>query len=255
MNSTRRAAPLVFLLLACGGSEAPRKKLSYTENAKRDYESAYQQLREENCLEAEPAFRRITRDFPYSRYAAMSELRVGDCLMQMGKHPQAITAYRRFIRNRPAHVKVPYARYKVAESYYEQIPGDWLLSPAAHERDQSATRDALRQLRQFLVDYPEHKLSKGATMLVQKCLRLLAKHEMSVAEYYEGRGKHRAAIIRYEGVAEGYRGSGLAAESLYRAGKLYLDELRDKPRALDAFRELVKSFPNTAQAARAQRYL
>ena len=42
-------------------------------------------------------------------------------------------AYRSFVRHRPAHADVPYAEFKIAESYYRQIPSDFFLSPPPHQ--------------------------------------------------------------------------------------------------------------------------
>src|SRR5690606_20256309 len=111
-------------------------------------------------------------EYPYSRFAALAELRVADCLLMQGKHAEAISAYRQFVRGRPSHRQVPFARFKVAEAYYEQMPEDWLLSPPAHERDQGPTRDALQQLRGFIVDYPEDARVPKAQDMVRAALAL-----------------------------------------------------------------------------------
>ncbi|MEM6958939.1 MAG: outer membrane protein assembly factor BamD, partial [Myxococcota bacterium] len=144
--------------------------VAYSEDAQQAYENALEAFRRDNCLDAEPAFRRVRREFPYSRFAALAELRVADCKFKGGQYAEAITAYRQFIRFRPSHSQIEYARFRVAESHYKQIPTEWFFSPPTHERDRQATEDALRQLRRYLLDYPDSERIAEAREMMQRCI-------------------------------------------------------------------------------------
>ena len=141
---------LLAFAMACGGGSASgagsgRKMLDPDDDARSGYEKALLDFRRGDCLSAEPMFREIRREFPYSRFAALAELRVGDCQFKNEAYPEAIQTYRQFVRIRPSHKEIPYARFRIAEAYYNQIPGGWFMTPPAAERDQSAARDALIQ--------------------------------------------------------------------------------------------------------------
>lgn len=237
-------------LAACGGSQQGQN-LSYGENARAAYEAALEDFQSGDCLEAEPAFRRVRRQFPYSRYAALSELRIADCMMEQDKYAEAIQAYRQFVRYRPSHAEVPYARFKIAEAYYKQVPEDWILAPPAHERDQGPTRDALAQLRRFLLDYPDDPRARDARAMAKKALALLARHELYVARFYLDRDHPRAAIGRLRTLVSAYQGSGVEPEALLLMGRIYLD-IRDAQHARETLRELVEHFPRSRQAAEAR---
>lgn len=256
-----KANAVIFSLLSaaifvcgCGSSSSNRSGLSYGQNAREAYSAALKDMRSGNCVDAEPAFKRIRREFPYSRFAALSELRAADCLLDQNKYPEAIQAYREFIRFRPSHAEVPYASFKIAEAYFKQIPDDWLLAPPSYERDQGPSHEALKQLQRFILDYPDDDRVRAAHRMERKAMAILAKHEMYVAKFYLGRDKPRAAVGRLRTVLRAYEGSGLEPEALLLLGEVYL-KLKDPNQARTTFEELVERFPQTAQAGKARKYL
>lgn len=242
-----------ILLSACGGPERPRN-LSYGDSARADYERAKQSFDNDDCLEAEPAFRKVRRDYPYSRYAALAELRIADCLLMQNKPVEAIAAYRRFVRNRPSHDEVPYARFKIAEAYYKQIPEEWILSPPTEELDQGPTREALRQLRRFILDFPDDPRVADANSMVKKSLAVLARHELYVANFYLGRGHPRAAVMRLETLLRAYEGSGVEPEAMLLLGRTYLN-MQNREKAKETFESLVQRYPRSGHAEQARGYL
>jgi outer membrane protein assembly factor BamD len=250
---------LVSLVLACSGSSGTLSKtgksmLDPEDDARSGYEKALLDFRRGDCLSAQPTFEEIRREFPYSRFAALSELRIGDCQFKNEQYPEAIETYRQFIRIRPSHKEIPYARFRMAEAYYNQIPGGWFMTPPSHERDQSAARDALIQLRRFVVDFPEDHRVPDANELMQKCMSLLAAHELYVARFYMQREAYRGVISRLKGLLAAYPGSDVEAEAMLLLGQVYL-ELDQTDAARDALGEVVQRFPNTGEAKRARSLL
>lgn len=243
----------LFVLPACGANNTPRA-LSYGENARRSYRNAFAAFEDRDCLTADPLFRRIRREYPYSRYAALAELRLADCAAIQNNYTEAIRAYRSFVRHRPAHPEVPYAHFKIAESYYRQIPSDFFLSPPAQERDQTATRSALRQLRRFVLDYPDSEHIEDAREMVRGALALLARHELYVAEFYLNRDHATAAVGRLRHLLDVYEGSGIEPEALLMLGRVYL-HMRETRDARRTFEELVDRFPESGYAEQAREYL
>lgn len=246
---------LLVLVAACGGGSGTGKTgkslLRPEDDARTAYERALLDFRRGDCLNAEPTFREIRREFPYSRFAALSELRIGDCQFKNEAYPEAIQTYRQFVRIRPSHKEVPYARFRIAEAYYNQIPGGWFMTPPAHERDQSAARDALIQLRRFVVDYPNDQRVPDANKLMERCMSLLAAHELYVARFYLKRDAYRGVISRLRGLLAAYPGSGVEPEALLLLGQVYIEA--DEPEAArDALSELVQRFPDTSEAKKAR---
>ncbi len=255
-----RLAPALLSLLVlglvapgCGSNQTPRA-LSYGENARRSYRNAYAAFEDRDCLTADPLLRRIRREYPYSRYAALAELRLADCAVIQNNYTEAIRAYRSFVRHRPAHPEVPYAHFKIAEAYYRQIPSDFFLSPPAQERDQTATRSALRQLRRFVLDYPDSEYMEEAREMVRGALGLLAQHELYVAEFYLGLDRPQAAVGRLRHLLDVYEGSGIEPQALLLLGRVFL-HMRETRDAQRAFEELIDRFPESGYAEQAREFL
>jgi outer membrane protein assembly factor BamD len=252
-----------FMLLAssmaCGNSsmskkDSTRKMLDPDDDARSGYERALLDFRRGDCLTAEPMFREIRREFPYSRFAALAELRIGDCQFKNEAYPEAIQTYRQFVRIRPSHKEIPYARFRIAEAYYNQIPGGWFMTPPAAERDQSAARDALIQLRRFVVDYPDDQRVPKANELMEKCMSLLAAHELYVARFYLKRDAYRGVISRLTGLLTAYPGSGVEREALLLLGQVYL-KAKEVDAAKETLNQIIQRFPDSGEAKKARSML
>ena len=241
--------------IACGGGSGTgssgKSLLKADDDARTAYERALLSFRRGDCLNAEPTFAEIRREFPYSRFAALAELRIGDCQFKNEAYPEAIQTYRQFVRIRPSHREIPYARFRIAEAYYNQIPGGWFMTPPGHERDQTAARDALIQLRRFVVDYPDDQRVPDAIQLMERCMSMLAAHEFYVARFYLKRDAYRGVISRLRGLLAAYPGSGVEAKALLLLGEVYMQTEQVKA-ARGALTELVQRFPDTDEAKKAQ---
>lgn len=246
--------PLSLALLLCAACASVQKTGSYAEDARLEYEKAMQAFEKQDCITAEPLFKKIRANYPYTRYAALSELREADCLAIQDKHAEAIEIYQRFAKVHASHEAVPYARFKAAESQVAQIPSDWFLAPPAYERDLRAARDALRDLRRFLLDFPEDERAPEAAKMERRVLGLLARHELYVAEFYLKRDQPDAAVVRLQDMLATYEGSGLEPEAMLLMGRTQL-MLKDRTSAHSTFRELIARYPKSGSAAQAERFL
>jgi outer membrane protein assembly factor BamD len=213
-----------------------------------------QAFEDRDCLTAQPLFQNIRREYPYSRYAALAELRHADCEMEQQHYTEAIRAYRSFIRQRPTHAEVDTANFSVARAYFRQIPTDFLLSPPPEERDQAATRSALRVVRRFLLEFPESDHVEEAQDIERQVLALLARHELYVANYYLQQDHPEATIARVRTLLDQYEGSGIEAEAMIVLGRTYL-HMRDSAQARLTFGEIIDRYPESGYAAQARSFL
>ena len=246
--------PLLLSALQLGCGAAAPAELSYGESARRDYERASEAYADGDCLTAEPLFQHVVREYSYSRYAALAELRVADCELAQNHYTEAIRRYRSFVRARPTHERVDYANFQIALCYFRQIPTDIFLTPPPEERDQNPTRSALRVVRRFLRDYPRSEQAEQARRIERECLELLARHELYVAGFYLQRDRPLAAVGRLAYVLAEYPGSGLDPDALLLLGRTYL-HMRERGEARRTFEDLIARFPESALVEQAQRYL
>ena len=240
------------LAAGCGGPQAG--PTSYGQRAREDYERAMQAFEANDCLTADPLFQNVRREYPYSRYAALAELRHADCELRQSHYTEAIRAYRSFVRARPTHEDVDTASFSIALAYFRQIPDDFFLSPPPEERDQAATRSALRIVRQFLEDYPDSEHVEEARRIEHRVLELLARHELYVGGWYLQRDNAQATINRLETLLASYEGSGVEPEAMLLLGRTYLHML-EQDEAQRTFSRILDRYPTSGFAEQARRYL
>jgi outer membrane protein assembly factor BamD len=228
--------------------------LNYGDRAHSEYEAAMEQFDGGDLLGAAESFRRIRREYGLSRWAWLAELRLADTDFRTEKYAEAIQGYRSWIRYHPTQPEVDYAHYMIARSYFAQIPNDWVLVPASWERDQSSTHDAEDSLQRFVRDYEQSRYVTEARDYLRRTRELLARHEISVAEFYLGRNRPEAAIMRLQTVVETYADSGLEPEALLKMGEVYLLMGR-RGEARATFNTIVTRFQRSSFVDAARRYL
>ena len=255
MNTLRHiilAASLLFLAAGCATTSA--QTTDYKSQVEAAYAKAERAMERGDYVDAVARYNAIRSRYPYSQFATLSELRLGDAYFEEEKFASAISQYRNFIKLHPNHPKVIYASYMVAEAFNGQMPGDWLLLPPSYERELASARDAQREYEFFLKKYPDSEFTEDARRSLALVKRRLADHEMYVAQFYLKRDNPRATAMRLTYLLDNYSGVGLDAPALFLLARAYL-ELKDTTRARTALDDLVSNFPDTDLAQEAQNYL
>jgi outer membrane protein assembly factor BamD len=241
----------VFLLLVAGCATTNTAGGPAPGSAEALYNQAMEDLDDGLYPEALKGFNDVKTKFPYSKFAALSDLRVADTHFARAKHLEAIDAYRNFMKFHPNHDQSAYAMLRIGDAYYEQIPSDWWFLPPSAEKDQGNTRLAIAAYRDMLSRFGKHDLADQARQKLDECRQKLAEHEMYVARFYFDRDRYKAAAGRAEGLLETYSGLGFDEEALWIAGKSRF-ETGEKERARDALSRLVKQFPDGGKASDAR---
>jgi outer membrane protein assembly factor BamD len=240
---------------ACGGNSGT-KAVKYSVSAQKNYQKGLDQLQDKDWIAAAKYFSFIRSRFPYSKYAVLAELRLCDAEFGAGHRLQAIDSYKLFIKFHPTHEMVAngYAAFRIGESYFKMLPGDWWLVPPSYEKDQSATSDAGRELSKFVRKYPKSPFIKKATEMLVKVNKHLARHEWYVAKFYWNRGKPMATVLRLRRLLDRYSGAGFDGDALWLLGRAYV-KVKMPKRARGAWEKLVREHPAHKRVKDAQRAL
>ncbi|MFU8806207.1 MAG: outer membrane protein assembly factor BamD [Bradymonadaceae bacterium] len=230
------------------------KPTTYSDMAEHTYFQGERSFEKKDYFKAMQSYNTVRNQFPYSRYAALADLRIADAYYAQEQYSSSIEQYRSFVRLYPRHEEVTYAYWRIANSFYEQMPSDWWLMPPAHERDLSRTREAVRELRLFLKHFPESEYAPEAQRKLAEVRQRIAEHEYYVAEFYLRNKNHKAVVGRLTYLLTHYAGLGFDREALLQLGKSYL-EIGERERAITALEDLVQVHPNSEQAKEARRYL
>jgi len=222
--------------------------------AEETYQRAMEDLADSLYPEAIAGFAEVKTKFPYSKFAALADLRTADTHYEQSKYLEAVDAYRQFLKLHPNHAEAPYAMWRIGESYAEQAPGDhWFLPPAA-EKDQADVRLAIDAYRDMLARYPKSDYSAKAQAKLDSARQHLASHELYVAEFYWQRDKYQAAAARAEGMLRDYSGLGLDPQALWLSARARA-RLGEVAPARAAAERLVTQFPKSEEASGARQLI
>ena len=241
------------------------------------------QFNSHQWIDAQLLFHEVKRKYSYSKYARLAELRIADADFEQEKFSDAIREYKDFIHaHRSEDEEIAYARSRVAESMYAEIPESFLM-PAGEERDQASVVDTYKELRSFLSDYPSAKESAHVRDLLGQVTARLIRHELYVARFYLGKDNFDAAVARIQYALRTYpdaagggdvtadsdasagavrrpqagtgtADAGLHAEALLLLGETYL-KMHKWPDARQAFEVIVRVHDGSAVAEQARNYL
>src|SRR5688500_19497990 len=98
-------------------------------------------LEEKNWEVVEQMFDGVRKNYSYSRYARLAELRIADANYEQEKLAEALSGYKSFVHDYPNDPEVPYARYRIAQAEYDSVSVSFFLPPL-EERDLAAVNDA-----------------------------------------------------------------------------------------------------------------
>lgn len=161
------------------------------------YQRGTEALEDSRWLTAREYFRRLVDTYPTSRFRQDARLGIGDTYLGEGGVDSDILAageFREFLRFYPLAERADYAQYRLAQSQVRQM-----LSP---QRDQTATREALRELDTFMSSYPNSQYMPDVAKLYREARDRLSESEFLVGRHYFRTRWYPGAISRLEALLE-----------------------------------------------------
>jgi outer membrane protein assembly factor BamD len=202
-------------LSACANRGEKRKRVVYEERpVELLYATGARRLDQRRWQDAIDYFEEVERQHPYSEWSRRAILMTLYASYESSKYDEAISASDRFIQLYPGNPQVPYAYYMRAVAYYEQI--------ADVGRDQAATAQAQRALREVISRFPDSEYAADARLKLQTVRDQLAGKEMAVGRWYLRQGQTLAAAGRFKAVVDKYQTTSHTPEALYRLVEAYL---------------------------------
>jgi outer membrane protein assembly factor BamD len=234
-----RSAEILCVLALCAACASGKDSVDLTKplngaaasDAAKAYQKGMSEKKDKNYLEATRYFEAVRSGFPYSQFAALSELAVADMDFDRDEYSAAAVAYQEFVKSHPSHPKADYAAFRVGLSNYEDKPSDWFLVPPASEKDQAPIKGALEALQRFVIAYPKSEYMTRARDLINDCRQRLAAHDRYVAGFYWKRKAWRGAAGRLLSLADTYGdldNGKLRSDSLWRAAVAFQNAKDDK---------------------------
>jgi outer membrane protein assembly factor BamD len=242
---------LLLILLALSGACASKeKKAVLTAGAEADkylFEQGTESLTKRRWLRAREYFRRIVDDYPQSRYRPDAKLGLGDTYLGDASVESLILGaneFKEFLTFYPTHERAYYAQYKLGLCHYEQM-----LAP---QRDQTPTRDALREFETFVERFPDSKLINEGRKKLQECRDRLSDADYQVGYFYYRSKWYPGAIVRLRAVLKANPEYGNRDALYYYLADTYV-KINAPAEALPLLDKLTKEFDKSEFLDRAKK--
>jgi outer membrane protein assembly factor BamD len=154
------------------------------------------EMRKKDYEDALKAFKQLKEHYPYSKYAILAELKIGDAHFHQKEYGEAALAYEEFARLHPRNEVVPYVLYQIGMCHF--------LSFSTVDRDQEETRLAMESFQRVIQAYPQSEYAKKAAKQYFECQKRIVAHEYAVGEFYIHREKYRSAKERLDKISKIY---------------------------------------------------
>ena len=191
-----RALPLLLLVALAACSSAVKKPPTGTPEPDRFlFERGTEQLNSKHWLTSREYFRQLVDSYPQSPFRADAKLGVGDTYI--GEHsPEsfvlAANEFREFLTFYPTHVRAGYAQFKLGMTFFYQMHGP--------ERDQTETREAIKELTAFVERYPRSELLDEGRTRLREAHDRLSQSEYRVGYFYWRSRWYPGAIDRFKAI-------------------------------------------------------
>ncbi len=153
-------------------------------------------LKKKNYDDAIDTFEKLRDRFPYSEQALLAQIKVADAYYYRKKYDEALQAYKDFEKLHPTNKAVPYCVFRQGLCYYRQR--------STIDRDQTFTTKAMAEFRRLKQKFPDCEYIVKADNYIAHCRKDLGEHELYVADFYFKTKRYKAALDRYQTVAQDY---------------------------------------------------
>lgn len=151
-------------------------------------------------------FQRLKDFYPFSKYAILAELKLGDAHYQLKQYEDAVFAYEEFEKLHPRNEAIPYVIYQIGRCHYDRI--------STIDRDQTAAANALKTFQRLQEQFPDDRYAASADPLIVECQKSLAGHEFYVGEFYFKSKHYPGARQRFANVLSLYPDTGYHQQAL-----------------------------------------
>src|SRR5687768_10737733 len=242
------AVLLIAALLAGCAQKTTNRPPGTADADKFLFDRGTESAKERKWIDAREYFRNLVDNYPQSPYRPDAKLALGDTYINEGTTESLLLGaneFREFLTFYPTHARADYAQLQLARSFTEQM-----LAP---ERDQTATKDAIREIEIFLQRFPNSKLAPEARKLEREARDRLSEASYRVGYFYYRLKYYPGAIDRFREVLKNDPGyTNRDALYYHLAEALYRSEPPQKAEALPYYERLVKEFEKSEYLEEAQ---
>jgi outer membrane protein assembly factor BamD len=200
------------------------------------YDRGKEALDRKKWITAREFFKQVTETYTQSPVRPDAKLGIGDTYLGEGSAESlvlAIAEFQEFLSFYPTHARADYAQYKLGLAHFRQM--------RAPQRDQTETRDAIREFETFVTRYPNSSLLPEVKDRLREAKDRVSEAEFEVGRFYFRIHWYPGAIERLTALLKDDPEFTSRDGAYYYLGESLLQVGR-KAEALPLFEKLVAEF-------------
>ncbi len=167
------------------------------DTAQEIYEAANEEMSEKNYVRAVELYNKLKDTYPFSPYTIDAELSLGDAYFLDEEFELAGETYKDFEALHPRNEAIPYVLYQTGMSLLNQF--------RSIDRATTELQEAYEYFDRLQQTFPDSPYTTSARENMQECRRLMAEHELYIADVFWHMGKYGPAWRRYVYVEENFQ--------------------------------------------------
>jgi outer membrane protein assembly factor BamD len=152
-------------------------------------------LKDRKWITAREYYSELLESYPQSPLRADAKLGVGDTYIgenNSASYVYALNEYREFLAFYPTHSRADYAQYQLGMVHLNQMLGP--------QRDQTETKEAIREFQTFVDRFPNSPMIGQARQRLREARDRLGDSELQVGVFYLNIRAYSSAIDRLRGL-------------------------------------------------------
>jgi outer membrane protein assembly factor BamD len=183
------------MLAACASGNRGNVPAGTTDPDKFLFDKGTDNLNRKKWLTAREFFKQLTETYTQSPLRPDAKLGIGDTYLGEGTSEAlvlAINEFKEFLTFYPTNPRSDYAQYKLGMAHYRQMRNP--------QRDQSETRDTIKEFQAFVDRYPNSKLLPEVQAKLREGKDRLDTSDYLVGFFYWRQKWYPGAIDRFKAV-------------------------------------------------------
>lgn len=230
------ALAAALTLTACG---AKNKNAVPSDSSQPDrflFDRGNEAMMKERWTDAREYYRQVVDNYPGSQLRADAKLGIADSYVKEGGTANLILGaneFREFLTFYPTHPRADYAQFQLAMTHHKQM--------RAASRDQTETKDALKEFDTFFDRYPNSSLTPEVRMRWREARDRLSESAYLIGLHYFRSKWYVGAVSRFQEVLKDDPGYSHRDDVYFYLGESFLKGKRSEE-ALVYFDRLVMEF-------------
>jgi outer membrane protein assembly factor BamD len=193
-RSIRLGVAVAALAVSCACAAQTRNVVpsGTSEPDKFLYDKGDAALKAKKWITAREYFKQVVETYTQSPYRPDAKLGVGDTYLEEGGADNLVFAmneFREFLSFYPRSPRADYAQYKLAMTHFRQM--------RAAPRDQTETRDAIKEFQTFVARFPDSKLMPEVKAKLRDAQDRVAESDYLIGMYYYRQKWYLGSIDRF----------------------------------------------------------